>query len=52
MDYFSSPGMQQAAAGAFAPGVMPSAFIGSTMAGIFPLMRRRLKEAAKKEKSQ
>jgi len=47
---FSSPGMQQAAAGAFAPGVMPSAFIGSTMAGI-SADERAAKEAAKKREA-
>ena len=44
---FASEGMRQAAAGAFAPGVMPSAFIGSTMAGI-SADERAAKEAAKK----
>jgi len=47
---FSSTGMQQAAAGAFAPGVMPSAFIGSTMAGI-SADERAAKEAAKKREA-
>jgi hypothetical protein len=47
---FASQGMQQAAAGAFAPGVMPSAFIGSTMAGI-SADERAAKEAAKKREA-
>jgi len=47
---FASKGMQQAAAGAFAPGVMPSAFIGSTMAGI-SADERAAKEAAKKREA-
>ncbi len=47
---FSSTGMQQAAAGAFAPGVMPSAFIGSTMAGL-SADERAAKEAAKKREA-
>ena len=47
---FSSTGMQQAAAGAFAPGVVPSAFIGSTMAGL-SADERAAKEAAKKREA-
>ena len=44
---FANKGMQQAAAGAFAPGVMPSAFIGSTMADL-SASERAAKAAAKK----
>ena len=44
---FSNKGMQQAAAGAFAPGVMSSAFIGSTMADL-SASERAAKAAAKK----
>jgi len=47
---FASPGMRQAAAGAFAPGVVPSAFIGSTMAEI-SADERAAKEAAKKREA-
>ena len=44
---FANQGMQQAAAGAFAPGVMSSAFIGSTMADL-SASERAAKAAAKK----
>mgnify|MGYP001485821649 CR=1 FL=1 len=40
----ASQGMQQAAAGAFAPGVMPAAFIGQTMSDAYAMNR-----AAKKD---
>tara|TARA_B100000424_G_scaffold270319_1_gene269334 strand:- start:9704 stop:10786 length:1083 start_codon:yes stop_codon:yes gene_type:complete len=40
----ASQGMQQAAAGAFAPGVMPAAFIGQTMSDTYAMNR-----AAKKD---
>ena len=41
---FASEGMKQAAAGAFAPGVMPAAFMGQTMADAYDMNR-----AAKKD---
>ena len=41
---FASQGMRQAAAGAFAPGVMPAAFMGQTMADAYEMNR-----AAKKD---
>ena len=49
---FASEGMKQAAAGAFAPGVMPSAFIGSTMAGISADERAAKKAAKEREDSK
>lgn len=49
---FASEGMKQAAAGAFAPGVMPSAYIGSTMAGISADERAAKKAAKEREDSK
>lgn len=40
----ASQGMQQAAAGAFAPGVMPAAFIGQTMSDTYAMNRAAEKD--------
>ena len=40
----ASQGMQQAAAGAFAPGVMPAAFIGQTMSDAYAMNRTAKKD--------
>jgi hypothetical protein len=49
---FSSTGMQQAAAGAFAPGVMPAASIGSAMAGLSADERAAREASNKREASK
>ena len=41
---FASEGMKQAAAGAFAPGVMPAAFIGQTMSDTYAMNRAAEKD--------
>jgi len=46
---FASQGMQQAAAGAFAPGVMPAAFLGQTMTDAQMMQKQYENRAAEDE---
>jgi hypothetical protein len=48
---FSSPGMQQAAAGAMAPGVLPAAFIGQSMSEM-NVQNRAARDAARRREEE
>jgi len=48
---FSSPGMQQAAAGAMAPGVMPAAFIGQSLTDA-SVQNRAARDAARRREEE
>jgi len=48
---FSTPGMQQAAAGAMAPGVMPAAFVGQSIADM-SAAERQMRDAARRREEE